>query len=598
MSLCTRLIASVRAVEHVDPPDLALRPTLRRLFPLWWEQRRLVGFGVACALVFTALSISIPILIKQVVDKAIVGPDEDLLLPYLGAIIVLASLRFVVNFTRRFATARVGIAVEARLRGMLYHAYLTYPRAFYDRHATGEVISRATNDIYPVRYFIGWGVVQGVQSAMMITGAAIVLTIVNARLALYAALAMPPIAILTFVFAHRLFPISRLVQARKGNLAEATDEAVVGIEMVQAFGREDDVRTRFLGRAEAVRHETMRAASVEAYFLPGLLFLPSLGIAAVLLFGGRDVIAGELTIGEFMLFITLLLMLVWPLEALGWIINLGQRAVASAGRSFAWLDGIEPLPEPAEPKALPDGPLRVDFEDVHFAYGTEAEVLRGVDLALEPGEIVAVCGPTGAGKTTLLNLLPRFYDPTGGRVLVGGIDTRDVAVTELRDAVAIVTQRPVLFSVLLRENLLSARPDADWDDVLAACDAAGVSAFVDDLPEGYDTLIGERGVNLSGGQRQRVALARALLAGARVLVLDDPMSAVDTETERLLVENLRPAVAGRTVLVATQRLSTIGVADRAVVLDAGRIVEQGRPAALLAAGGLFTSLFGDESVAA
>ena len=225
-------------------------------------------------------------------------------------------------------------------------------------------------------------------------------------------------------------------------------------------------------------------------------------------------------------------------------------------------------------------------------------MLRGVDLTVEPGEIVAVCGATGSGKTTLLNLLPRFYDPTGGRVLVGGVDTRDTPVAELRRAVAIVTQKPVLFSVLLRENLLSARPDAEWDEVLAACEAAGVSTFVDDLPHGYDTLIGERGVNLSGGQRQRVALARALLAGARVLVLDDPMSAVDTETERLLVENLRPAVAGRTVLVATQRLSTIGVADRAVVLEDGRVVEQGTPPELLAAGGLFTALFGDESVAA
>ncbi|HUQ22234.1 MAG TPA: ABC transporter ATP-binding protein [Gaiellaceae bacterium] len=585
-------------MNHVDPPDLALWPTLRRLFPLWWEQRRLVGPGLACALGFTGLSITIPVLTKKVIDEAIVGPHHNRLLPYLGIIVALASLRFGVNFARRFATARVGIAVEARLRGMLYHAYLTYPRAFFDRHATGEVISRATNDIYPVRYFIGWGVVQGVQSAMMITGAAIVLTVVNARLALYAALAMPPIAVLTWFFAHKLFPISRLVQAKKGHLAEATDEAVVGIEMVQAFGREDDVRTRFLGRAEAVRHETMRAASVEAYFLPGLLFLPSLGIAAVLLFGGREVIAGQLTIGEFMLFITLLLQLVWPLEALGWIINLGQRAVASAGRSFAWLDGIEPLSEPSEPKTLPQGQLRVRFEDVRFAYGTEAEVLRGIDLGVQPGEIVAVCGPTGSGKTTLLNLLPRFYDPTGGRVLVGGVDTRDVPVAELRRAVAIVTQKPVLFSVLLRENLLSARPNASWEDVLAACDAAGVSAFVDDLPDGYDTLIGERGVNLSGGQRQRVALARALLAGARVLVLDDPMSAVDTQTERLLVENLRPAVAGRTVLVATQRLSTIGVCDRAVVIDGGRIVEEGRPAALLAAGGLFAALFGDESVAA
>jgi ABC-type multidrug transport system fused ATPase/permease subunit len=586
------------SMSHVDPPDLALRPTLRRLLPLWWEQRRLAGTGLAFALAFTALSITIPLLIQRLVDEAIVGPHHERLLPYLGAILALATIRFFVNFCRRFATARVGIAVEARLRGMLYDAYLRYPRAFFDRHATGEVISRATNDVYPVRYFIGWGVVQGVQSAMMILTAGIVLLTVNERLALISALPMPAIALLAWYFAHRLFPISRLVQAKKGHLTEATDEAVVGIEMVQAFGRENDVRTRFLGRAEAVRHETMRQATVEANFLPGLLFLPTLGIAAVLFFGGREVIAGQLTIGEFMLFITLLLQLVWPLEALGWIINLGQRAVASAGRSFAWLEGIEPLPEPAEPRQLPEGPLPVRFEGVRFAYGTEAEVLRGIDLDVAPGEIVAVCGPTGSGKTTLLNLLPRFYDPTGGRVLVGGIDTRDVPVARLRGAVAIVTQKPVLFSVLLRENLLSARPEAEWDEVLAACEAAGVAAFVDDLPHGYDTLIGERGVNLSGGQRQRVALARALLAGARVLVLDDPMSAVDTETERLLVENLRPAVAGRTVLVATQRLSTIGVADRAIVLENGHVVEQGRPQELLAAGGLFTALFGDESLAA
>ena len=419
------------------------------------------------------------------------------------------------------------------------------------------MISRATNDIYPVRYFIGWGVVQGIQSAMMITASAIVLLLVNPKLALVSAIAMPAVGVLTWYFAHRLFPISRLVQEKKGHLTEASDEAVIGIEMVQAFGRENDVRTRFLGRAEAVRHETMRMATIEAKFLPGLMALPTLGIAAVLYLGGKDVIAGNLTIGELSLFITLLLQLVWPLEALGWIINLGQRALASAGRSFAWLDAIEPLPAATQPQPLPAGALPVRFEDVRFSYGTGSEVLRGVDLDVQPGEILAVCGATGSGKTTLLNLLPRFYDPTAGRLLVGGVDTRDADLSELRRAVAIVTQKPVLFSVLLRENLLSARPDASWDEVLAACEAAGVSAFVDDLPEGYETLIGERGVNLSGGQRQRVALARALLAGARVLVLDDPMSAVDTQTERLLVENLRPAVAGRTVLVATQRLSTI-----------------------------------------
>jgi ABC-type multidrug transport system fused ATPase/permease subunit len=585
-------------VTNVDPSDLTLWPTIRHLFPLWRAQYRLVSVGLACALVFTLLSLLIPILVQRTIDDAIDGGDRSLLVPYLAAIVVVASLRFGVNFTRRYATARIGITVEARLRSMLYEAYLRYPRAFYDRHATGEVISRATNDIYPVRYFIGWGVVQAIQSVLMLIGAAIVLSVVNWQLALTAAVAMPPIAVLTYFFAHRVFPISREVQRKKGHLTEASDEAVVGIEMVQAFGREDDVRDRFHDRAEAVRHETMRQASVEARFLPGLVFLPTLGIAAVLLVGGREAIAGNLTIGQFTLFITLLLQLVWPLEALGWIINLGQRATAAASRSFAWLDGIQSLPEPERPASLPEGPLPVRFENVHFAYSTGGEVLSGIELDAAPGEIVAVCGPTGAGKTSLLNLLPRFYDPTEGRVLIGGVDARDVSLTELRKAVAIVTQKAVLFSVPLRDNLLAARPDADWADVLDACETAGVAEFVDDLPDGYDTLIGERGVNLSGGQRQRVALARALIAGSRVLVLDDPMSAVDTETERHLVENLRPAVAGRTVLISGQRLSTVLVADRAIVLRDGKIVEQGLPDDLIRAGGPFAELFGEEALAA
>jgi len=582
----------------VDPPDLSSWETVKHLYPLWREQKRLVAIGLACALAFAGLSLTIPKLVQLVIDKAIDAPNHHLLLPLLVAVAAVAAVRFVVNFTRRYATARIGIAVEARMRGLLYEAYLRYPRAFYDRHATGEVISRATNDIYPVRYFIGWGVVQAIQSLMMIVGAAIVLLLVNWRLAVLAALAMPAIAILTWLFAHRVFPISRKVQERKGHLTEASDEAVVGMEMVQAFGREDDVRERFGVRAEAVRHETMNQATVEARFLPGLLFLPTLGIAAVLFFGGRDVIHGNLTLGQFTLFITLLLQLVWPLEALGWIINLAQRAIASASRSFAWLEGIAPLEERAAPIPLPSGPLSIAFEGVRFRYQTGSEVLRGIDLVVEPGEIVAVCGATGSGKTSLLNLLPRFYDPTEGAVLVGGVDTRDTGLAELRRAVGIVTQRPVLFSVPLRANLLAARPDADWDEVLAACQAAGVATFAGDLPQGYDTLIGERGVNLSGGQRQRVALARALVGGARVLVFDDPMSAVDTETERELVAGLRPAVAGRTVLISSQRLSTILVADRAVVIEEGRIAEDDSPSRLLARGGAFTRLFGDETLAA
>jgi ABC-type multidrug transport system fused ATPase/permease subunit len=589
-----------RRFLSVDPPDLSLWPTAKGLARLWREQGRLVILGLVCAFVMTGLSLAIPIVIQRAIDHAIApkSGDRAALWPYLVIVVVLAIVRFFVNFTRRYATARTGVRVEARMRELLYQAYLRYPRAFYDRHATGQVVSRATNDLYPIRYFIGWGMTQGIQSVMMIVGIAIVLFLVDVKLAALALIAMPFVAVLAFTFGRKVMPVSREVQQLKANVTEAADEAVVGIEMVQAFGREDDVQARFGAKAEAVRDGVLRQARIEAAFLPGLLFLPTLSIAAVVYFGGRDVISGALTYGQFFLFYQLLLQLVWPLEALGWILSLAQRATASASRSFAWLQGIESIPEPSHPTSLPAGPLGVRFEDVHFSYGSGSEVLSGISLAIEPGEVIAICGPTGAGKTSLLNLLPRFYDPTDGRVLLGGVDARDLPVEELRNAVAIVTQKPILFSIPLRDNLLAARPDAPWDEVVAACEAAGVAHFASELPDGYDTLIGERGVNLSGGQRQRVALARALVAGARVVALDDPMSAVDTQTERHLVENLRPALAGRTVLIATQRLSTVEVADRAVVVDEGVIVESGTPAELLALGGLFAQLFGEEVSAA
>ena len=587
---------------QVDPPDLGFRATAVRLVRVWREQWRLVLVGLTCALATTGLSLAIAILIRHAIDSSIApasGEERQRLWPYVLIVVVLSAIRFGTNFTRRYATARVGIRVEARMRELLYQAYLRFPRAFYDEHATGQVVSRATNDLYPIRYFIGWGMVQGAQSSMMIIGVAAVLVLVDAQLALAALLAMPLVGLLTWLFAVKVMPVSRLVQQLKADVTEAADEAVVGIEMVQAFGREDDVRARFGVKARAVRDGVMRQARIEGNFLPGLLFLPTVSIGVVLWLGGRKVVHSHLTLGEFFLFYALLLQLVWPLEALGWIINLGQRALASASRSFAWLELIDEIPEPTEPpRHLPEGGLDVRFDRVHFSYGTGSEVLRGVDARVDAGEIVAVCGPTGSGKTTLLNLLPRFYDPTSGRVLVGGVDARDVPIAELRSSVAIVTQRPVLFSIPLRDNLTAGRPDIAWDEVLTACSAAGVDEFVDELPDGYDTLIGERGVNLSGGQRQRVALARALIAGARVLVLDDPLSAVDTETERMLVDNLRPAVAGMTVLVATQRLSTVQVADRAIVLVDGGIVEDGAPLDLLRGDSYFKRLFGDELLAA
>jgi ABC-type multidrug transport system fused ATPase/permease subunit len=451
---------------------------------IWREQWRLAALGLFYALLYSALSLAIPLLVARAIDGSILGDDRPLA-PQLVLIGVLALARSGVNFLRRFATARVGVGVEARMRELLYEAYLRFPRAFYDLHATGQVVSRATNDLYPIRYFIGWGMVQGAQSAMMVVG------------------------------------------------------------------------------------------------------------AGVVLLRGRAVIAGTLTYGEFALFIQLLLQLVWPLESMGWILNLGQRALASAGRSFAWLDQVPCLPEPDEPEAL-HGKLAVELQGVHFGYPGAEPVLRGVDLRVEPGEVLAVCGATGEGKSTLLGLLPRFYDPTGGAVLLGGIDLRELTLADARRAVGLVTQRPILFSETLRENLLAGRPDADWAEVERACEIAGVTLFLEDLPDGWDTLIGERGVNLSGGQRQRVALARALLSRAPVLVLDDPLSAVDTTTELAVIARLREAVAEKTVLLATQRLSTLALADRVAVLADGVIAESGTPAELLGRGGAFVALFGED----
>jgi ABC-type multidrug transport system fused ATPase/permease subunit len=582
--------------DAYDPPDLLFHPTARGLLGLWLEEWRLVVVGLLAALGVTFCALAIPLLVQRAIDHALVPRDDGKLLPYLGGIAVFAVIRLFINYQRRYVTSRIGIRIENELRRRLYAAYLTYPRAFYDRHATGQVVSRATNDLYPIRYFIGWGVVQMCQSAMMIVGASAILLIVNPLLAVCAGVAMPPIAYLTWRYSHKVTPISRRVQQRQADVTEAADEAVVGIEMVQAFGREQDVRDRFGAKAEAVRDGMLQGARIDARYLPVLLFLPTLAIAAVLALGGHLVIHGQLTLGQFALFNTLLLQLAWPLEALGWIVNLGQRAIASAGRSFAWLDGIGSLPEPAEPSTLPAGPLSIRIEGVDFAYTTDHDVLRDVRLELAPGEIVAVCGGTGAGKSSLLALVARFYDPQAGSVAIGGVDVRDLALVDLRAAIAVGTQRPVLFSAPLRDNLLSGRPDAPWEDVLAACEAAGVDSFLEQLPNGYDTLIGERGVNLSGGQRQRVALARALISDARVLVLDDPLSAVDTRTEASVLAHLRSAAVGRTVLVAAQRLSTVEAADRVVVLVDGRIAEEGTTSSLAGKGGAFDALFGDEVV--
>jgi ABC-type multidrug transport system fused ATPase/permease subunit len=581
-----------------DPPAYGLGKTAGRLADVWREQRRLSLVGLVYAFLYSVLSLAIPLLIAVTIDDSIVDHRYPLA-PLLVGIGVLSVIRGWVNFRRRYATSRVGIQIEARLRELLYEAYLRYPRAFYDRQPTGQVLSRATNDLYPVRYFIGWGMVQAVQSSMLIVGTGVLLAVTNWQLALWSALPMPMIAVVAWRFGSSVAPVSRAVQARKGDLTDAANEAVVGIEMVQAFGRGQIVRDRFADRAATIRTEMLRQARLESIYLPPIFYLPSLSVALVLFLGGRSVIHGTMSYGDLALFIQLLLQLVWPLESIGLILDLSQRALAAAGRAFSWLDQIPVLAElpPARATRRPrEQPAIVGFGEVHFAYSDGPEVLRGVRLWVEPGEVVAVCGRTGAGKSTLLSLVPRLYDPSRGAVTLSGIDLRAMTLDDVRSSVTVVTQRPLLFTETLRENLVAGRRDITGAEIELACRRAGVWAFLDLLPDGLDTLIGERGINLSGGQRQRVTLARALLSPAPVAILDDPLSAVDTEAEREIVEGLRLGLAGRAVLLATQRLSTLALADRIVVLEGGQIVEHGELGQLLDDGGAFTELFGEEAV--
>ncbi len=589
---------TVPVEDPFDPPPYAVGKTARRLMGFWREQRRPALLAMACAVAYAAISLAIPALVARAIDRSIVTNQEPLA-PVLIAILVLALLRFAINYKRRFLTSSIGVVVEARMRQLLYQAYLRFPRAFYDRQPTGQVLSRATNDLYPIRYFLGFGLILAFQSTILIIGTAIVLVTVDARLALLSAIPLPLIAYVAWRFGNRETPISRAVQARKGDLTDAANEAVVGIEMVQAFGREDVIQERFGDRAGAISTQMIRQGRVAAVHLPPIFYLPSASIAIVLVVGGRQVIDGTLSYGELALFIQLLLQIVWPLEALGYILDLAQRAMASAARAFAWLEQIPLLPEPTEgdaKKIAAGGSAAVSFQDVHFGYGTGKEVLRGVTLQVDPGEIVAVCGRTGAGKSTLVSLLARQYDPTSGVVKIDDVNLRAASLEDVRAAVALGTQRPILFSDSLRSNLLAGRPDADDEELTRACELAGLGKFLAGLPDGLGTVIGERGVNLSGGQRQRVALARALLADSSVVILDDPLSAVDTETERLIVTQMRQALAGRTTLLAAQRLSTLALADRIVVLDHGRLVQDGSVQELLSVPGPFAELFGEESV--
>jgi ATP-binding cassette subfamily B protein len=442
-------------------------------------------------------------------------------------------------------------------------------------------MSRATIDLQSVRFFLGYGLIFFAQHIVTIVVVGVVLFVYSWQLALVALAVTPAIVFTAYRYSRASHPVLRDVQEKLADVAIVAEESIVGVHVVKSFSQEERRSGRFAAAADAVFRQTLRANRQRAVYVPLLAFMPVLAQAAVLLVAGRMVVSGTLSIGEFIAFNLLLAMLVMPLRMLGMWIGQAQRATAAGERIFEILDEPEEIADRPEARPLPPGPGAVRFEAVDFAYEPERVVLSEIDLAIDAGRTVALIGGTGSGKTTLAALVPRFYDATRGRVLVDGVDVRDLQRRSLRREVGVISQDPFLFSASVRDNIAFGMPDAPHEAVEAAAQAAQAHEFIDELPQGYDTIIGERGITLSGGQRQRIAIARALLIDPRILVLDDATASVDATTEAKIRTGLREVMRGRTTIIIAHRLSTIALADEIVVLDEGRIAARGTQTELL-----------------
>jgi ABC-type multidrug transport system fused ATPase/permease subunit len=527
----------------------------------------------------------------HVIDDAVIPRDAGKLWLFIWAIVGLGVLRAAFMGARRLISGKQALAVEMDMRQGLYRHLVRLSFGFYDRHQTGQLMSRATVDLQGVRFFLGYGLIFFFQNVLTVLSVSVVLFFFDWKLALIALAITPLLVVLAYRYSHVAHPTLRDVQQKLADVATVAEENIVGVHVVKSFAQEPQEQQKFVDRSEAVFQQTLRANRQRALYVPFISWVPMLAQAAVLLVGARMVTRGELTVGGFIAFNLYLGMLIMPLRSLGMWIGQAQRATASGERIFQVMDEPEEIADRPDAIELPEGGGRLRFEGVGFEYMDGRPVLRDIDLELAPGATIALIGHTGSGKTTLTSLVPRFYDATSGRVTLDGADVRDVKLNSLRHAIGVISQDPFLFSATVRENIMFGAPDLDDAEVERIARLAQAHEFIRRLPEGYETVIGERGITLSGGQRQRLAIARALAVDPRVLILDDATASVDASTEARIRVGLREAMRNRTTLIIAHRLSTIALADEIVVLDDGSIAARGTHDELLATSQVYRDIY-------
>jgi ATP-binding cassette, subfamily B, bacterial len=558
------------------------RRTFARLLSFLRPYRRGLAISVVLAVGSQAAQIAlIWVTGREVIDKALVDHDSHRLWLYVGVIALLGLVSAAFMSGRRLISGKQALDVEMDMRQGLYSHFVRLSFGFYDRHQTGQLMSRATVDLQGVRFFLGYGLIFFFQNILTVTSVTVVLFFFEWRLALVVLAVTPFLVALAYRYSHVAHPTLREVQQKLADVATVAEENIVGVHVVKAFAQEPAEEAKFSVRNEALFGQTLRANRQRATYVPLLSFLPLLAQAAVLLVGSRMVAHGSLSIGSFVSFNLYLALLVTPLRSLGMWVGQAQRATASGERIFQILDEPEDVGDLPGALDLPEGDGAIRFENVSFSYLPGRPVLQDLDLALDAGTTVALIGHTGSGKTTVSSLVPRFYDVDSGRVLVDGVDVRDVKLASLRRSIGVITQDPFLFSTTVRDNIAFGLPELTDEEVERVARLAQAHEFVERLPQGYDTVIGERGITLSGGQRQRIAIARALAVDPRILILDDATASVDATTEAHIRAGLREVMEGRTTLIIAHRLSTIALADEVVVLDNGRIVARGTHAELL-----------------